>query len=799
MEEIMFYQKSRLTRWVALLSLFAMMLSLTSCGGGGGSSSNTSSSNISLSVSSGTAATPIEITGIDTTTYPVDELTAEIGGEEAPVFIGEDGKIYVVIPLFLDGSGDLNAPGDLVDLIVYSDDDEIYSLDDAINITPLPSAPGSTLKAELALQVISTALTELLPILSEGAGEQEQYLYATLTALDELINGVGEYSLDTVIDQLEGNPEALNILDSILYSSGVLDYFEQLAEFFQTEVSLVQKLDNKANRIAKIVESPTLKDMAFLADGEPVALLADINATTYTPSSTPGTTMPLVELEDLDLAEMIQYHNHLKSFTQEVIDGTSVDFTLAMAAIIAAFSSSGSGIPIATALATAAAIPATCMTIASFAINKVMLGYLPAKVDVIDVDVPCDKVWRSDSVDPTITVYAVNDPPQVTFLDYVNLSLTTLGFVPTFGVTTSITTAIGNVTSFYMGAFVNAVAAYTTAHPDLGLSPDITQTVEPRARKAELTHRQLVNLVSLNPSVVWPNPYVTPDDDITWYAAGDADEGQTATIYAQPAMIASYPFAQLVNGYNGTAFGDEPATSNEVEMTISEEECGPEWQEFGIQYDAVSSSATYLGDLNDDGLFDPEEYVYSPVLSSSCEETSSDLPITCSVSNSFLNATVSIYSIQTSISSNLYFNYSMNVANIYAPSDTYSLWGSFEGGKYGPTDLREGVYAVMNVDTSGTLIVTSDYGLLEYSGCHLSGLSTIVNKDDGSEIYNNSCRYSSPSLCNYPQPEEIHISPGIDYEIEAIIIGGTSTSINCSFSITDKDILTIEFIPDEED
>ncbi|WP_321393121.1 hypothetical protein [uncultured Desulfuromusa sp.] len=570
----MFYQKTCLTRYVALLSLFAMMLSLTSCGGGGGSSASTGSSNISLSVSSGTAATPIEISGIDTATYPADELTAVISGEDAPVFVGEDGKIYVVIPLFLDGSGDLNAPGDLVDLIIYSDDDEIYRLDDAINITPLPSAPGSTLEAELALQVISTALTELLPILSEGAGEQEQYLYATLTALDELINGVGEYSLDTVIDQLEGNPEALNILDSILYSSGVLDYFEQLAEFLQTEVSLVQKLDNKANRIAKVVESPTLKDMAFLADGEPVALLADINATTYTPSSTPETTMPLVELEDLDLAEMIQYHNHLKSFTQEVIDGTSVDFTLAMAAIIAAFSSSGSGIPIATALAAAAAIPATCMTIASFAINKVMLGYLPAKVDVIDVDVPCDKVWRSDSVDPTITVYAVNDPPQVTFLDYVNLSLTTLGFVPTFGVTSSITTAIGNVTSFYMGAFVNAVAAYTTAHPDLGLSPDITQTVEPRAWKAELTHRQLVNLVSLNPSVVWPSTYVTPDDDITWYAAGDADEGQTAVIYAQPAMIASYPFAQLVSGYEGTAFGDARVTSNEVEITISEDDCG---------------------------------------------------------------------------------------------------------------------------------------------------------------------------------------------------------------------------------
>jgi len=462
---------------------------------------------LAVTPSSGPPCTILEVTGVSISRADLDSIRIYIGGKLAPSTINSRGNLISCIPLFQDSSGALSPPPGKVDVYIYSSGVEIGKLLDAFSVLPLPNAPGTTSHAADELQNISASLDTLLRSLVAGPGEEEQYLLATLQALDSLINGNNPYSLRSALASLEASESQALILDGLLSVTGVLDYLSNINIELQNILSLTKAI--RARNFDNLNPSktrPTLK----------------ATTTLYVP-------------DDL-LALKMQFYVIAKGFGEQVISETGQTFaeTVGLAA---------------GAVGIAHSLPQVELTMVilsyiDFVVNKVIVGLLPGSLDAIDLELASNQLDTQTETDATITVSASNIPPQISLQYTIGNILTLMGASGSSEAIQSFRQILTNTANYFLSTMQGVISSYSSQHPELNLDIDLFSVVPYITWKATATNPVYYKLNTFTPDII-----ERIENELNWKTK---DETGVGRIFVMPS---SSDDARILPGYYGGAFG----------------------------------------------------------------------------------------------------------------------------------------------------------------------------------------------------------------------------------------------------
>jgi len=449
----------------------------------------------------------VETSGVTAT--DAGELSARFGELDAPVAISASGQLVTVVPLLAAGADGTSPPGAPVGIEIRVGDAVVARTDDAFAVEALPPAPDAAEEMATALAEMTASLRILVDDLEPAPSEAEGIATAVLAACDSLLDGDGESLSAAVAALADEHPEMRALLDGFVASSGMLDASRQLAD-----------------------------------------AVAQVTWESRGAEAREG-----VDTSDLELARKMQFHVLLRLFGETVIHETAEEYAFTVGLATGAIGI-GTSVP-------GAAVVSAIVAVADFAVNKILLGLFPSELTGFELTLDDPDLALGETTLARIDVTARNTPPGVGIQDFVGLTLNLLGL----GGSSADTFAeiLENTAAFYLSTVQSGLAAYASAHPELGL--DVSFAVVPEMTWEAVVHDpRLVERLTLTPDIIQGL-----EDAVDWEAGGpNLGEGR---IYAR---VATGDDAMLIDPlpgfeYTGGAFGEgAPATETHPVLVVSD-------------------------------------------------------------------------------------------------------------------------------------------------------------------------------------------------------------------------------------
>ncbi len=496
------------------LSLLVLLsLTLLSCSKNNPTDSDTGGTigqTITVLPVTGPPLTVVTIEGLNTTGLNLDAAVAVVNGSITPLFSSDTTSVRVTIPIFIDSvtmTIDTSQSNLSVAIIDTLSGDTIAFGADIFAVTALTPSPGTTTQLVTDWQSIATSLQTISASIPTTPGLEEQMMTSMLSALDSLINGSDSLSLISLTSRLSSdNPQALELLDALMASSGVVEQSQKYTELF--------------------------------------AALADSAAVLF-PSPAFSSAVSVTRLTDTQLAYRMQLYVVVKEFGNTVISPTAQTYALVTGAvgIVGNF-------PL-------AAFISASLTIIDFVVNRLVVGMMPAKIDSMTLSFDSDTIIVPNKTSAIVMLYAKNDPPPISFQDLVGQLLNGLGLGGSISTRSglnqiqSLKDAFEAVANFMLGAFQAGLTDYSNANRNLNL--DVTVAQIPAMKwKAQIVDTKFIDLKSHTPNVIVPI-----SGEVNWTPTGSAfGDGRVygATIADNSATVIPTPIGF---SYSAGAFGEE--------------------------------------------------------------------------------------------------------------------------------------------------------------------------------------------------------------------------------------------------
>ena len=455
--------------------------------------------------SDGTPGTLFVIEGLDTSMLDLARLRLRMDDLPGTLSLSSTGQLLGAVPLMAAGADGQSPPVAPVDLLVSIDDVVVGRAEAAFTVQALTPAPGSTATLGDALVMVSGELERIVDALAPEPGVEEQWTLALAGALDTLVHGEQPGSLASAVAALAADdPATLALLDAFIAGSGLLDQTQALLAGLQS------------------VTLPTLGKSTFVAD--------------------------------VVLARKMQFYALAQLFGETVVHETAETYANTVG-LLSGVIGIGADVP-------GAAIVSAVVAVADFAVNKVLLGVLPATVTDFTLTLEDRDLRLGEITTARLDLTAVNAPPEVGVQDFVGLTLALLGL----GANTQTATfaqILESTAAFYLGLVQQLLASYASAHPELGL--DVSVSLVPAMSWSTTIHDpRRVDCVSLAPAVI-----AGLTDQVNWQA-GTTQVG-SADIYARTAIGPDALLLDLLPGfsYAGVAFGENVVGTPPITVEVS--------------------------------------------------------------------------------------------------------------------------------------------------------------------------------------------------------------------------------------
>ena len=486
-------------RWTPVLPLVIALLS-------GGCSSDPAEPQVEIatllpSPAEGAPGTLVAVRGLDASASSLAEWEVYFGDRPTAMRIQPDGSLLVAVPLFLADDGRTpQTPPVAVDLVVLRDGQEVGRGAGVFTVRDLLVAPGALEAVQAALVSIVDGLRVLAEGLEPMPGVAQAYASAGLGAISDLLDSESPVSLARQIEAMEGAGDGGQpLVEGFLAAGGMV---EQL----QTVASLLAQLD--------------------LPTGE-----------------SRGTEKRLTETDDFDLASRMQLYTMVRDFGTQVLAQTNADWGMTGGLL-------GATLGLVRSVPVAGTVSAV-LGVATFALNNVALAYLPARVESFELEVVEPLVPRGEVAQTHLWIEAVNAPAPITFLDLVDLLLTTMGFANDAD-RASFRGILGEVANYFLDRIRSLLSAYAGAHPEVDLAFDLA-SIPPMRWKAEVLDPRFAVARSHTPELIDANEGLT----VRWRAGiGASGEGR---IYADMKTGPDVVVIPLISGYeyHAGAFGED--------------------------------------------------------------------------------------------------------------------------------------------------------------------------------------------------------------------------------------------------
>ncbi len=476
---------------------------------------------LAIAPACGTPGTPIKVLGLDTNTVEVGLLAVYIGGEAAPFLFDRNGDMHTCIPMFL-GEDDWPVPPKAsVDFVIKEGNRVLVKLPEAVHVEELKEAPGTMFSIVDKLNDIKYALEDIMYEFVDDPGVQEQYFFAAIEAIDYMVDGDGTYCLPTVLEELENfHPTTLALLDAISASVGLLERTEELSDWMER------------------------------AKGD-LSYIGAVGPRSITPESSEW------NVSDNSLAMQMQFYVVVKMFGEEVIANTASTFA-ETAGLAAGLIGIGRGIP-------QAAITQVILNYIDFVVNKIIVGLLPARIEMLNLELAEEVIHPGEMTDASLNITATNIPPQITLQQLIGNVLTYLGGASASASTVeSFRAVLVNTANFYLGLMQSCIASYAQANPSLNLDINLGAVVPSMTWRADIVNPVLLDCISLTPSIV------TPIEDVLNWEASEDEYGE-GRVYIRPSLSEDARLVSSPFGYTGGAFGLDVVNSTTKSVWVKPE------------------------------------------------------------------------------------------------------------------------------------------------------------------------------------------------------------------------------------
>jgi len=404
----------RFTKSIFVLFVIAVgsICIISSGGGGGGESDNGNDSTVNvpkvtLEKESGTAGSIVKVSGIDIETCPLGSSEIRVGNEIAPALLNDKGETVIMLPLYYDEETKWpNPPTGPQNVKIYCNDKLLATLPDAMTITDLHPAPGTTALLIADYSELISDFEEIVAVVTPVVGLQQQLFDALIFAMQELVDGNSGNSLSTMINEVrQEDPDFLALIDAIHAASGA---YQNIHSFKK----LMTDLKNDLNATASI-----------FFDKEAKALTRYETTSQIIPFTSAGATMSAnnsvdkrIALPDESLAAQMQLYSTLDLFADQVISDTKTTFGLIFGALGIALNK----------------IPAkktvdVILHILDYSFKHLLVSILPATLEPISLSLPKSELENSEVTNAVIYVNAINLPAPVTLTDITDNILFILG------------------------------------------------------------------------------------------------------------------------------------------------------------------------------------------------------------------------------------------------------------------------------------------------------------------------------------------------------------------------------------
>jgi hypothetical protein len=350
-------------------------------------------------------------------------------------------------------------------------------------------------------------------------------------ALDAFVNGNDPRSLR---ERLAGSDAAeVRLLDAWAAGSGLLAALQQ----YEQAISYVADGFHDGGRTVALHR---------------LAALRNVQASATAAASEPFTSYPT----DVDLAKKMQLYEVVKLFGETVIGPTAQTWGLYVGTIAGGLGLAGVNLPVATYVG-------AVLSVLDFAVNKIYLGLLPARVTEFELALASAQLAPGETTDAFLHLTVVNDPPSIGIQDFIGLILTGLG-LPEAPEIESLREAFTQAASFFVQLIQTNVSAYAGGCPGCNLDIDVASM--PALRwKTTIHDPRLVERRTSTPSVIQGRT-----DQVNWKARENASGDEE--IFAHTAFgpeVLLIPVPSII-GYTPGAFGvDNDTTSNILTVHVS--------------------------------------------------------------------------------------------------------------------------------------------------------------------------------------------------------------------------------------
>jgi hypothetical protein len=443
--------------------------------------------------------------------FSTSDIVVEIGGEFSPASADSDGGLLCAVPLFLSDGGEMEIPGDAVDLIVKRAGEVIGEAKGAITVMDLPAANGAMKDFASELDVVCTALATIVNSFVEAPGVQEQCVVALTAAMDSLLHGGGENSLASAMAGIpEGSLEE-RLADHVVSSNGLEEFVQELAYYLQ---SLEGGLEARWARHG----------------GAPAG------ATT--------------RVSDEDLARMMEFYTIVQRVAEAETDPYNPSMLSAVGKVETLLGTSGEAVD---------HVEVSQRVVGFFTEIAFCLlpATLPAELDTFDLTVLRESISAGDTTETRIFLTASNDPPTWNLDRLIDLTVVNLCDSLTAPMGQGLRVKLEEMATLLVGIMEAKVSQYSGQYPELDLSDELTENVPDMFWSVDATSPLLYNRQSAPAGLVMPCA-----SEMEWYALEDANGTAVLTV-ATSTSPSGWLLPQMpgVRPYLGS-FGDATKTSS---------------------------------------------------------------------------------------------------------------------------------------------------------------------------------------------------------------------------------------------
>ncbi|HPF36653.1 MAG TPA: hypothetical protein P5571_14235 [Candidatus Krumholzibacteria bacterium] len=501
-------------RSVLLLLALALLVTLAACGGGTSEPDPSLPAALTVTPADGAPGALLALASPALSGKAEGALAVRIGGLDAPLRLSESGGAVTVVPLTAAGPAGDTPPAAPVTVELLSDGEVIAVAADAFTVQAVTPAPAAADSLAASLRALTGSLRGIMAAFEPEPSETAGYAHAVLAACDTLLAGAGEGSLRGALAQLAADDAAAkDLIDAFIASSGMLESTRRLA----AALGQVTWEQEKSGPLA-----------APLDAGD-------------------------IPISDVALARKLQFQVLAGLFGQTVVNETAEEYALTVGLASGAIGLVR-GVP-------GSAVISAIVSVADFAVNKILLGLLPSEVTSFTLTLEDADLLLGETTTARLDLTARNAPPPVGIQDFVGLTLNLLGLGDTPSET--FRDILLNTANFFLGTIQAGVASYANAHPELNL--DVSFALVPQRTWAAVIHDpRLVDLETFTPAII-----TGLDTEVDWVASGPSiGEGR---IYARTATDVESVLIEPLPGftYAGGAFGENVRSTETVSVQVT--------------------------------------------------------------------------------------------------------------------------------------------------------------------------------------------------------------------------------------